>query len=263
MDELAREAGTTVRNVRAYQDRGLLPPPRRQGRIALYTEAHLARLQLVGALLDRGYTLANIAELVAAWERGQDLPALLGLEAALGAAWSEQPAPTMTAAELGRQLAGLPVDDRALAQAADAGIVEPAGPGRYRLLNPSALEVGTLLLAAGVPLDAVLDAAVRLRADVDDVARQFVDLVEEHVFGPLGEPLPATDVPRLANLVERLRPLAKQVVATELARAMERHVGERLGEHLGRFAGGRGGGPRERGAGLLNGPGGGLAGRAR
>ena len=32
IDELARVAGTTVRNVRAYQDRALLAPPERRGR---------------------------------------------------------------------------------------------------------------------------------------------------------------------------------------------------------------------------------------
>ena len=43
IDDLARAAGTSVRNVRYYQDGGMLPPPRRQGRVALYSEAHLAR----------------------------------------------------------------------------------------------------------------------------------------------------------------------------------------------------------------------------
>ena len=83
IDELAREADTTVRNVRAYQDRGLIPPPRPPGSGRIYTHAHLARLRLIGQLLERGYTLANIAELVSAWERGQDIGKLLGLEAVL------------------------------------------------------------------------------------------------------------------------------------------------------------------------------------
>src|SRR5437899_993755 len=96
IDELAREAGTTVRNVRAYQDRGLLPPPRRSGRVGLYTDAHLARLRLIGHLLERGYTLANIDELVSAWERGQDIGELLGLEAALVQPWSDEVAGTIT-----------------------------------------------------------------------------------------------------------------------------------------------------------------------
>ena len=50
IDDLAREAGTTVRNVRVYQDRGLLPPPRREGRAGIYTDVHLGRLRLSGLL---------------------------------------------------------------------------------------------------------------------------------------------------------------------------------------------------------------------
>src|SRR5579862_7107656 len=90
IDELARLGETTVRNIRAYQDRGLLPPPRRAGRVGLYGPAHLARLRLIGQLLRRGYGLSNIAELLGAWEGGQDLADLLGLEAALTEPWGEQ-----------------------------------------------------------------------------------------------------------------------------------------------------------------------------
>src|SRR3954467_12126134 len=68
----------TVRNVRVYQDRGLLPPPRRQGRIGLYSDEHLARLRLIGRLLDRGYTFATIGELFDTWSRGHDPAAALG-----------------------------------------------------------------------------------------------------------------------------------------------------------------------------------------
>jgi DNA-binding transcriptional MerR regulator len=81
IDDLARAAGTTVRNIRAYRDRGLVPPPRRHGRIALYDETHVDRLRLIGALLHRGYTLANIAELIEAWEGGRDVGELLGVDA--------------------------------------------------------------------------------------------------------------------------------------------------------------------------------------
>ncbi|HVZ69581.1 MAG TPA: MerR family transcriptional regulator, partial [Rhizomicrobium sp.] len=64
IDELAREAGTTVRNVRAYQEKGLLPPPEKRGRVGIYGNAHLARLRLISPLLERGYSLANVAELI-------------------------------------------------------------------------------------------------------------------------------------------------------------------------------------------------------
>ena len=89
IDELAQIARMTVRNVRAYQDKGLIPPPEIRGRTGIYSDAHLARLRMIGPLLARGYSLGNIAELIGAWERGQDLRQLLGLEQAITSPWSE------------------------------------------------------------------------------------------------------------------------------------------------------------------------------
>jgi len=234
VDELARAAGTTVRNVRAYQERGLLPPPRRQGRVGFYSEAHLARLRLVGALLERGYTIANIAELVGAWEQGQDVAAVLGLEAALGGPWGDRSEQLVTLDEL---VAGFGGDAAPfLSEAEDIGLLVPVPGDGYRVTNSAALEVGRLLVAAGVPLGAVLEVARGLRSDVDDVARRFVGLVESHVVGPLGEPLPAAELRRLGGLVGSLRPLVSRLVEGELGRAMEEEIGRRLGEHLERLA---------------------------
>src|SRR5436305_5357095 len=80
IDELARAAGTTVRNVRVYQDRGLLAPPERRGRLGLYGPDHLRRLRLVLRMLGRGYPLAAIRELIEAWEDERDIASVLGLE---------------------------------------------------------------------------------------------------------------------------------------------------------------------------------------
>src|ERR1700733_12542730 len=60
VDDLARVADTTVRNVRAHQDRGLLAPPEKRGRVGVYDDTHVSRLRLINHLLTRGYTLANI-----------------------------------------------------------------------------------------------------------------------------------------------------------------------------------------------------------
>src|ERR1700684_3718720 len=60
VDELARVTDTTVRNVRAYQDRGLLAPPEKRGRVGVYDDTHVSRLKLINHLLARGYTLAHI-----------------------------------------------------------------------------------------------------------------------------------------------------------------------------------------------------------
>src|SRR3954462_7697093 len=79
MEELARLAGITVRTLRFYRERKLLPPPRREGRIAWYDHHHLARLRTIAALLERGHTLSGIADLTAAFESGRDAGEALGL----------------------------------------------------------------------------------------------------------------------------------------------------------------------------------------
>lgn len=80
VEELAESAGTTVRNVRVYQEKGLLPPPVRRGRTALYGPEHRRRLSLVLRLLDRGYTFATIDELFTAERHGLTLTELIEAE---------------------------------------------------------------------------------------------------------------------------------------------------------------------------------------
>ena len=229
IDELAREAGATVRNVRAYQDRGLLPPPRRVGRVGVYTEHHLVRLRLIGELLRRGYSLANIAELLTAWERGGELRDVLGLEMAVAGPWSDEAPVHLSADELAGLFEGVDAA-HAVPRAVKAGFLEPEGDG-FRVASPRELQAAVELVAAGVPLDAVLGLGAELRNRIDDVAASFVDLVSTHVFDAVGD-LSEADVPRLAELVRRLRPLAQTVVDAELARAMERNARARLGERL-------------------------------
>lgn len=79
MAELAKEAGITVRTLRFYRERKLIPPPRREGRIAWYDDTHLARLRTISALLERGHTLNGIAELAEAFDHGRNVGELLGL----------------------------------------------------------------------------------------------------------------------------------------------------------------------------------------
>ena len=237
IDELAREAGTTVRNVRAYQDRGLLPPPRRSGRVGLYTDAHLARLRLIGQLLERGYTLGNIDELISAWEQGQDLRELIGLEAELVQPWSDEQAMTISLEDL-NEIFGEDAD--ALREAVKLGLLEPEDDGgqRFRVPSPRLLHAGAELVAAGIPLDAVLNHARQLARDTDRIAARFVELVSANVFEPYGDrPFPAKDVPRLAELLRRLRPLAETTVDAYLARAMEQRMARELGEHYDRLMG--------------------------
>lgn len=62
--DLADAAGMTPRNVRAYQSKGLLPPPHRNGRSATYGPEHVARLRLVRSLHRHGLSLLVIRGLL-------------------------------------------------------------------------------------------------------------------------------------------------------------------------------------------------------
>jgi DNA-binding transcriptional MerR regulator len=231
IDELAQHAGTTVRNVRAYQDRGLIPPPRRVGRVGIYDDSHLARLRVIHQMLERGYSLANIDELVTGWEQGQNLGELIGLEVALTGPWSDEVPTWVTFGDLTKVFGE---DERALDTAIKLGILEPDGE-RFRVNSPRLFQAGAQLVAAGIPLDAVMANARALQRDMDKVAARFVELITTHVFDPIGDRLPKDDVPRLAEVVQRLRPLAQMAVDAELARAMERQVRRQLGDRLGRL----------------------------
>ena len=73
IDELAREAGTTTRNVRAYQTRGVLNPPQIINHIGYYTDEHLTRLKLISRLQQRGFGLQAINDLLSAHDTGSSL----------------------------------------------------------------------------------------------------------------------------------------------------------------------------------------------
>ena len=80
IDDLARRVGLPVRTIREYHTMRLLPPPERRGRLGLYGDEHIQRLRLIIRLQRRGYSLAGIRDLLAAWESGTDLVTLLGVD---------------------------------------------------------------------------------------------------------------------------------------------------------------------------------------
>src|SRR4051794_36953077 len=165
LDDLARAAGTTVRNVRAYAERGLLPAPRREGRVNVYDDTHLARLRLIARLLERGYAVAHIADFIDAWESGHDLGQTLGLEAALLAPTSGELPEELGADELAALFGGA-ADEENIERAVELGLLSRLGPGRYRVHRPRLLRTGAELLDIGMPLADILELAARMREQV-------------------------------------------------------------------------------------------------
>lgn len=229
IDDLARAAGTTVRNARVYQDRGLLPPPRRDGRVGWYSEAHLVRLRLIGRLLERGYTFSVIGELLAAWEEGRDLREVLGLEEELTRPWTDELPGRVTLNEL-RKMFGA-TNPRMISRAESLGLVKRSGTS-FTVSSPRMLQAGAELIALGVPFDEVLDIAEALARDMDLVADRFVRIglrtllpQFEHAEYPDSE-----QSRRIAESIRRLRPQAQAAVSAAFGTAMGRRVSEEIDE---------------------------------
>lgn len=236
IEDLAHASGATVRTIRAYQDRGLLPTPERRGRANVYRETHLARLRQIADLLDRGYTLASIKELLEAWDAGRGLGGVLGLVAEVHGPWTDEEADRISRAELDVRFGGAQ-DDEAVAEAVELGVLERV-PGRddeFLVPSPQELAVAVELHAAGVPLPAISGHLRELRGQVEHIAARFLEFTTEHVFARyLGHRPPTdSDAAEAASMVRRLRPLAQQTVDAELARAMRTFATRHLHHHLG------------------------------
>lgn len=206
MEELAKAAGITVRTVRFYRERGLIPPPRREGRIAWYDDHHLARLRTIAALLERGHTLSGIAELAEAFENGRDVGELLGI----GEPTEETPV-RLTPEELADHFAG-EVTPENLAAALDLGYLGTDGEEIVHV-SRRLLDVSSALVREGIPLSAVLEAGQRVREHADALAELFITIIRTHTPAEAG-----------TVSIERLRPLAKSVVEAELSMALDRRL---------------------------------------
>jgi len=241
IDELAREAGATTRNIRAYQTRGLLPPPRMEGRVGYYDEGHLARLRYVAGLQDRGFSLAAIQCLLEAWEEGRGLNDVLGFEEVLTAPWSDESPEVVPADRLLEQFPDAAGDPGLLERAVELGLLV-AVDGELEAPSPRLLRVGAELVAAGVPLAAVLDEYERLVADADRIAGRFVALFESNVWEPfVAAGMPAGRMAEVTAALQRARPTASMAMDAALAFAMERAVAASAARQMARFL--PGGGP--------------------
>ncbi|MDX1694461.1 MAG: MerR family transcriptional regulator [Ketobacteraceae bacterium] len=232
VDELARVAGTTVRNIRAYQDKGVLPPPELRGRKGIYHNSHLARLKVVSGLLDRGYTLTSIKDLLDALEQGVGLPELVGIESAISSPWSQEEPQTVSMIRLA-EMFGDALTPTALQMAIDLDLMKPDGPN-IRVSSMKTLEAGAQLTQTGIPLEDLLDILRMMRGNVERVANELVKLVADHVLGKYGSQNlpPREELPKIADLVWRLRPLSEKAVSAEFARAMEIAANRILADRL-------------------------------
>ena len=179
VDELAAVADVSVDTVRFYQSRGLLPPPRREGRVAWYGDEHVRRLARIRDLQGKGFSLAAIRRFL-----DGDLDAADEALKTAVATGGDDDAP-LTLDQLA-DATGLPV---ALLQAVEREqLLVPRmvdGEPRYTRADADVARAGLRLLEHGLPLADLLDLARAHHAAVRDTAERAVALFDEHVREPL------------------------------------------------------------------------------
>lgn len=236
IDQLAASVNMTVRNVRAYAGRGLIPAPRLVGRTGYYGPEHASRLLLIRDLVDRGYTLSAVEKVLqrqSTATAGHALDLLNTLEDPLGQ--TEEPEEMSVDALL--RLAGVDHETEFLDRLVEVGLVERLGDHRVLLLRPFVVRAGAKAMALGLDRRSVLDLLPLLGEHMRVIAQRFVDEFRTQMWKPFADAgLPEERWPAMLESIRTLLPVASQAVLAVFRDELNKVIEEALGEELGRLA---------------------------
>jgi DNA-binding transcriptional MerR regulator len=225
LEELTRRVAMSVRTIRFYTTRGLVPPPIRRGRSGYYTSDHLARLELVRELQAHGFTLAAIEKYVARIPPDAT-PETIALHRTLLAPWMPELPDTISRKELVRR-AGRPLSDDELDTLNALGIVFPTKQGKYQVAVAH-LSVGVALLDLGMPPEAAFAAQDIFTAHGRAIAEELTELFRTQVWPAYKETGASPE--QLREAVERFKPVS----VAALVAAYESAVNETKRETISR-----------------------------
>ena len=257
MDELAAVSGMTVDVVRSYQSKGLLPPPRHAGRVALYGARHVERLRTIRELKERGHSLKAIAAMLSEQPPGPPRPAPAGRDGSTVA--DDERLTVNEVAERAR------VPPSLLRSLEASGLLRPLRAGDdsfYTAADVRAVRMVLTLVGGGVPLEDFMRVA---RTQIDaaaTVAEGAVELFLRYVRQPLldSDLTPEQEADRLVSALKAMLQAANGLVSYSVERMMLNLVEERIeslgtgaereallrevaGRRAGSAGGGRGGAP--------------------
>ena len=229
IDELARRTGMTVRNIRAHQSRGLVPPPDVRGRTGYYGDEHVERIELIKELQADGFNLEAIRRLLEG--AGGSSREVLNFSRALRAPFEDEQPEVMDAGEVEKRWGG--ADPELLKRAEKLGMMRPLGDGRYEVLSPRLQRAGIELAALGIPAEKSLEIGEKVRRQARGVARVFVEVFVENVWKPFNRAgRPEEEWPKVREALERLRPLASEALLAIFQQVMSEAVEEAAGREI-------------------------------
>jgi DNA-binding transcriptional MerR regulator len=228
IDQLAERSGVTVRTIRFWAGRGLLPPPALRGRTGFYGADHLARLELVSELSALGFTLAAIEGHLGKLPESAGA-AELALQRALLTPWVPEHIEDVDRAELDRR-AGRALGDADLDALVGLGVVDVLDTGQIRLHGPGTLGSGLAVLDSGLPVEVWRRAHELIEQHTTALAEDLMKMFQDDVLQPYRDRgRPAEERTRLAEAMSQLKPITVRGVVTAFGRAVNRAIRERVG----------------------------------
>ena len=214
ISEMAERTGMTVRNIRAHQTRGLLPPPVVRGRTGYYNEDHVARIELTREMQADGLNLEAIRRVLEAG--GGAATEIHDFTRAIRAPFEEEAPEIVSMGELAgiwRQAVEEGKGLELLEHGEKLGVVRTLPEGQVEVISPRMLQAASALAELGVSPDSVFKAADKLRREADTIARVFVDLFLKEVWEPFDQAgRPEGDWPKVRQALDRTRPLGADVL---------------------------------------------------
>jgi DNA-binding transcriptional MerR regulator len=228
IDDLSARTGVTVRNIRAHQSRGLLPPPEIRSRTGYYGPEHVARLELIKEMQADGFNLRAIERLVASATSSEEA---LGFKRALTAPFETEQPELIDQRGLEDRFGA--VDPKLVRKAEKLGVLVPLGDERWEVPSPSLLRSAEQLARLGVPVSAALKVMDELHRSSEAVAEAFVQLVVDDVLEPFERAgRPPEEWPRVREAIDVLRPMAVEALVAAFGPRMTHAVERAFGRHL-------------------------------
>jgi DNA-binding transcriptional MerR regulator len=216
--ELAERTGMTVRNIRAHQTRGLLPPPVVRGRTGYYNEEHVVRIELTRQMQADGLNLEAIRRVLDSGDGSAS--AISDFTRQLREPFEDE-APEIVGEDEVAGIWGERANPDRRQRAEKIGLVRTLPDGSIEVISPSMLRAAAELAGLGIGSEAAMVVAEKLKRHADGSARAFVDLFSKELWAPFEKAgHPEHDWQRMSEALERLRPLAAGTVLAMFKIAM-------------------------------------------
>ena len=217
VEDLALRAEISVDTIRYYQGLGLISPPQKNGRRAVYSDEHISRLEEIRKLAFEGFSLRQISLLKEAVLDGNTSDDLKNLIA------EDAKSRSLSRAEVAEKAS---VPESLVALLCDNGLLQPLfydEEPRFDESSVSMVEAGIAIANAGVPLEELVSLAQYHSSNVNEVVDRAIDLFEEHIKEETG----VSSEKDLAEIMKDLLPPVIRLVAQHfhkslLTRSLER-----------------------------------------